>query len=165
MKNQPRKLIFDFTAGNISRDEFLRAYPVNVEQDSKHIQQLLSDALSCKQAEDVECALLLGFEFGFSADCVDVLCRLLDADWHQKHEDIVRVLQQLRSPSSVDALCRATSMRHQYLEYNDSTALAIKCVWALSKIGTQAALDKLKFIVDNDEREEVKATARSRLAQ
>jgi hypothetical protein len=74
-------------------------------------------------------------------------------------------LQELQASESVSSLYRAATVRYDYLKYNDSTALAIKCVWALSKIGTDIARKKLEYIAETDERDEVRIAAHERLSQ
>jgi hypothetical protein len=39
--------------------------------------------------------------------------------------------------------------KHEYLAYDDSTALAVKCIWALHDIGTADAIEKLKLLADS----------------
>ena len=91
------------------------------------------------------------------------LCSLLGADWHDEHEDIATALQDVRAPETVDCLYMAATRRLAYLEYNDSAALAVKCVWALHDIGTPEAVERLQLLKD-DEREMVRESVCKRLA-
>ncbi len=52
--------------------------------------------------------------------------------------------------------------RLPYLDYNDSSALARRCVWALHDIGTQEAVAKLEALA-NDPRREVSEEVVARL--
>jgi hypothetical protein len=70
----------------------------------------------------------------------------MEEDWHHRHEDIASALQDIRVPSTADCLYRAALRKHDYLAYNDSEALAVKCIWALHDIGTSEAGEKLKFL-------------------
>lgn len=163
MNPEEKKLILNFATGSLSKEEFLDQYPVDVAHNPLYVSDVLKQALCDKSPEDVEHALLLGFCFGFRHDCIEVLCKLLNEDWHQKHEDITRILQEKRDPSCTDSLYRAATTRRLYLEYNDSSALAVKCVWALGKIGTAAAIGKLKLIAESDNREDVRKAAAHQL--
>lgn len=165
MTEDNQKLILNLATGVISKAEFLREYPFYISEDREHIRELLGNAVSRRDGNDVEYALLLGFSLGFPENFTNLLCILLEAEWHQKHEDIARILQKLRDPISVDALFRATKARHPYLEYNNNIAFAIKCVWALSQVDNQKAMDKLKLIAETDDREDVRAIAMSRLGK
>jgi hypothetical protein len=165
MTEDDQKLILNLATGAISKAEFLREYPFYISEDRKHIRELICNAISRRDGGGIEYAFLLGFSFGFPENFTNLLCILLEAEWHQKHEDIARLLQNLRDPISVDALFRATKARHPYLEYNNNIAFAIKCVWALSEIDDRKALDKLRLIAETDDREDVRAIAMSRLGK
>ena len=162
MNKKIGKLVISLALGKISKQEFLNHYPI-IEHDPEHVTKLLQEAYFDKNADHVEYALILGSIFGFPENCLDALCQLLDTSFHYKHEDIVWTLQELQDPRSIDCLYRASKVRHKYLEYNDSTSLAVKCVWALFKIGTYTAKEKLRAIAETDDREEVRKTARERL--
>jgi hypothetical protein len=64
---------------------------------------------------------------------------LAEAPWHHRHEDVVRALQDLRSPSAVDALERVAPAVYNYLDCDNGFALARRCTWALADIGTPEA--------------------------
>ena len=122
----------------ISKEDFMRRFPSAVEH-GKLASRLLEDAYRAQDEKDLECALTVGFTFGFTPDHTKILVHLVDADWHESHEDIVSALDQLRSPDTVKALFRATQWIPKSLEYDDSRALAVKAIWALGKIpGTEA---------------------------
>ena len=64
-------------------------------------------------------------------DHLDLLVQLASADWHHKHEDVVSALGQLRSPAAVEALYHAAWWVPDYLDFDESRALAVKAIWAL----------------------------------
>ena len=103
----------------------------------------LQAAIDKKDGNAVEDALLLCYDKEGGADYVGLLVNLLLADWHMRHEDVALELQRLRSPLAVSALRVTATRKFQYLEYNDSHALARKCTWALADIGTMEAKSKL----------------------
>ncbi|RZJ73210.1 hypothetical protein [Flavobacterium sp.] len=76
---------------------------------------------------------------------------LLVSDWHFRHEDIAHLLQTIASPKSVGFLLDATTLKFGYLAYDDSHALARKCVWALADIGTGEAKAALTEISKNED--------------
>jgi hypothetical protein len=135
--------ILDLATGRITEAEFLRRYPVDPRREPDHVRRLLEDASHSRNADDVEYAMLLGFTFGWNEDTVSILNRLLVEDWHQQHENIAMALSELRTPSSVESLYQAALSHHPYLDYDDSYALAVKCIWGLGKIGTEAARERL----------------------
>lgn len=111
----------------------------------------------------LEKGMALGHEVGFPDEAVPLLAELLPARWHEQHEDIARLCQESRDPRAVPALIATLGMRLDYLDYNDSTALGRKCVWALFEIGTPEAVARIEEAA-NDPRPEVRATATKRLA-
>jgi hypothetical protein len=150
MDTHDQDLILSLVSKKISDDEFLRQYPVNPRTDESHIRLLLESALEKQEKDVVEFALILGFRFGFSKSCVPTLNKLLIESWHIKHEDITLALQKMKDPSSVDALYQAALSHHAYLDYDDSQALAVKCIRALGDIGTDEARQKLELLAKHE---------------
>lgn len=129
----------------ISKEEFARRFPSAIEHGTVAA-RLLEEVYKSRNSDDVQCVLIVGHAFGFASDHVGVLARLLEADWHVSHEDIVSALDKLRSPEAVNALYRATQWIPEYLSYDDSRALAVKAIWALGKLSggeAEAALHQL----------------------
>jgi len=109
--------------------------------------QKLYNAIEVKDAEQVEDALYECFVSGFSFDYVPALIELLGKSWHNRHEDVVSVLQRLKDPRAVDALYNEAHSEYEYLNYDDCYGLARKCTWALADIGTPEAKEKLQKLV------------------
>jgi len=149
MTDDEKKLVMELSLNAITKEEFLRRYPFDVERDGVHVLKLLRDAYSQKDADDVEHALLLGFSFGFDKACVPILNQLIVEDWHFKHEDIARLLQGFKNPSSIDVLYQTALAEYDYLGYDDSYALAVKCIWALGDINTASSREKLKQLTSS----------------
>jgi HEAT repeat protein len=103
-----------------------------------------------QDADNVEAALTLMFRFDLiDQRYVRVLCDLLVADWHQRHEDVALALQELSDPAAVPALLRAAVMDLPYLEHDENRALSRKCIWALSDIRTQDAIAALALLAES----------------
>jgi hypothetical protein len=149
MTEQQKKLILDLSLGNISLDEFSKKYSEHI--DSEYVLMKLRMAFEKQDASGVEYALLLGFFFKlFNKDYTDLLNNLIQEDWHFKHEDIASVLQQIKSPSSIEALYNSALKRLEYLDYDDSYALARKCIHALGEIHTEYSKEKLQLLAESD---------------
>jgi hypothetical protein len=116
------------------------------ELNSARILTRLEEAILSQSASDVESALTLLYQTKAMNGAASVLIKLLALPWHRKHEDIARLLQQLRDPTAVEALYAAALEKHGYLAYDNSYALARKCTWALGDIGTPEAFAKLKLL-------------------
>jgi hypothetical protein len=133
----------------ISKQEFVRRFPSALE-NGKLALRWLDEAYRAQSAEDLNCALAIGFTFGFAPDHKHILRRLVDADWHYSHEDIVSALQTWPTTDTVEALFHATQWIPKSLEYDDSRALAVKAIWALGKIPGTEAETKLEDLARSD---------------
>jgi hypothetical protein len=111
---------------------------------------LLEEACQTNSARDLQCALIVGFAFGFAAGQRGVLCRLIGEDWHSSHEDVVGALRTWPTPDTVETLFCATQWIPKSLEYDDARALAVKAIWALGRIPGAEAESKLDMLSRSD---------------
>jgi len=106
--------------------------------------RFLSEAADLQSGDDLESMLAICSHFGaFTSSAVPLLCRLLLAGFHTRHEDIARYLQDLRDIRSIQSLYDACFLTLPYF-YDDGDALARKCTWALHDIGTPEAYAALR---------------------
>ena len=84
----------------ISNEEFLRRYPSAVE-NGKVAVRLLEQAYKARNAVELQCALIVGFTFGFASEHKSILRALLLAKWHDCRGDIVTALNILRMNGSI----------------------------------------------------------------
>jgi hypothetical protein len=132
----------------ISKEEFLRQFPSAVER-GKLALKLLEGAFQIQDAKDLDCALIVGFTFGFAPEHADIFCQLINAEWHHSHEDLVSALDEMKSPNAAEALFCATQWIPRYLEFDESRALASKAIWALGKLASSDADMKLTMLVNS----------------
>lgn len=128
------------------------------------IVETVKDAAALRDGDAFELALNEAWRSGLTPCLAGPLASALEGTWHTRHEDVVNALQELRDPGTVDALFRAATIRHEYLEFDDGRALARKCTWALADIGTAEARSKLTELADGPD-EIVAAYAQERLAR
>jgi hypothetical protein len=133
-----------------SKEDFLRRFPSAVEQGKLSL-RLLEEAYKARNSVDIECALVVGFSFGFGPEHTAILCRLVDEDWHEDHENVVSALDELRTPLAIEALFRATQWIPGYLDFDEARALAVKAIWALGNLPGPEAETKLKAIARSDD--------------
>ena len=147
MDSTDLKLLASLLDGKITKWYFIENYSGDLSDGVKHCGELLTKALASKNTNLVEFGLSLGSYFGYlKEDSVDLLNRLLLEDWHHSHEDIVSLLQDMKSPKSVEPLYETALKQFNYLNYDDSFGLARKCTWALSVINTNESIAKLKLL-------------------
>ena len=150
MEVEKQKLVSDFANKRISEHEFVLRYGVNFRNDQTKLLGELEQALASRSPNSVEYALLLGHIFGWPRSAEIVLCKLLEEEWHTRHEDVAFTLQQLRPPCAVEPLYRAATKNLDYLAYDNGAALARKCVYALAFIGTADAREKLVALTNSN---------------
>ena len=135
----------------ISHHDFLRQFPSALEGGKLPL-RLLEEAYQAQSDEDLLCAMLVGFSFdAFGSEHTEILCRLVDHDWHSCHEDVVSVLDQLRTPDAIEALFRATQWIPKSLEYDEARALAVKAIWGLGNLPNPEAATKLETLARSDD--------------
>jgi hypothetical protein len=150
MTELEKQLAVDLATHTITKEEFLQRFPASLT-DNTYLMEGLKSSRVERNADDVECLMLLFFCLGFDKDktFVPVLCDLLAEDWHRNHEDIAMVMQSLRASESVEVLYHAATRDLAYLDFDEAFALAVKCCWALGDIGTPEAIEKLKLIAQS----------------
>ncbi|MFJ3901121.1 HEAT repeat domain-containing protein [Streptomyces sp. NPDC090025] len=127
--------------------------------------RLLRDAMERQDADDVEMALIVkGAAEASGESFLEPLIELSGADWHYKHEDVVSGLGRYRATRTVPALVAATGWIPDYLDYDESRALAVKAIWALGAIPGPEARQALEDLRD-DENEIVRENALKQLAR
>lgn len=144
------ELVLDLVTHRISELDFAERFPLEPGSGSAAALAMLQVAVREQDGHDAEYGLYLACCFGYSAEYVEVLCALAEASWHQWHEDVVNMLDELRDPASVDVLYRVALSRHPYRDYDEHEALGVKCVWALYKIGTEPAVERLVQLMGCD---------------
>ena len=82
----------------ISKDEFLWRYPTAVEC-GKVALGIIEHAYQNRDAGELQCALVVGFAFGFGFEHKEILCNLMFVDWHRCHRDVLSALNMLPSLS------------------------------------------------------------------
>lgn len=151
MTEEQKNFILDMASGEISEVEFLDRYPVDLRGDnSTYISQSLDKARAKRDEVQLECILILLFRFGEAKWHFDILCQLLQEDWHMQHENIVLLLKDLKNPKSVDCLYWAALANLPYLDYDESHALAVKSIFTLDAIDTDEARDKLRLLTKSE---------------
>lgn len=151
MTNTERQIIGDLISDLITEEQFLKDFTVNINSNPDYIRQLLYCAYEEENADDVDYLLFVIFTFNLiTDDYVDLLCRLMNEPWHHSHEDIATIFQSFKFPQTAECLYKATLTQFEYLKYDESYALAVKCIWALGDINTSESKKKLELLSESD---------------
>ena len=148
MLSNKKELILKLMMKQINLSEFLCQFG-----DGSGVLDLckeLTIAREAKDAELVDLLLYLSAVVKFDYYDVDILNQLVTDPWHQKHEEIVRLLDHYRQPSSVNPLYEAALLNLDYRDYDEDFVLANKCIRALEKIQDQNAIEKMELLASAD---------------
>ena len=85
----------------------------------------------------------------YALDIDPVLCDLILCDWHHSHENIASILRGQLDSTKGDSLFLAAQRKYAYLDYDDTYQFARKCIKALSAIGDNNAVNKLRSLSNN----------------
>jgi hypothetical protein len=146
-----QQLILDLLLGKLGEQEFYDRYPTSAAEVTEVGLHMLERGLQERDPVAVEFGLYITHRFGVTPQHLGVLNALAPAPWHERHEDAVSALAQLRDPSSVVPLYEAARLRLAYLEYDESFALARKAIRALQGIQTVEAVDRLGLLAKDAE--------------
>jgi len=148
MNEYIKTIISKLLKSKITEDSFIQKYEKEKKEniDELYIKKLIKRAMQFKNADEIEEALVLIYSGKYNNSVyIEELCSVLLESWHFKHEDIVRILHELKDPYTADSLFKVANMHLDYLDYDDTYQLARKSIKALAAIGNPDALDKLKF--------------------
>ncbi len=144
----------------IDKDTFMIEENLNQENLTSEIRVMLSDVCREKDATKLEIILCVLMSFEESQyKLVDYLNQIILMDWHKQHENLAMILQNIKSPTSVESLYCTVYKRYSYLAYDENYALAVKCIWALGMIKDEYAIEKLKQIAVSADNRIIKENA------
>lgn len=147
MKNNEKDLIDKLITKNITKDIFIKKICYKKDNLINYLEKSLKAIIEEKNAEELDYLMYVCFEFDiFSDNIIDMLCDIFEAEWHYKHEDIALLFEEVKPTKAIDSLYRVAISNYSYLDFDESYALAVKCIWALGKIGNEEAIEKLKLL-------------------
>lgn len=151
MTKVERELLYKLMKRTIMPEMFLEGFTTNICEKPIYINELLERAYLEREANDIEYLLTAIFRFKlFLEEYVDILCKLISETWHYQHENIASIFQKIRSPKSIECLYKAAITQFEYLDYDESYALAVKCIWALGDINTDDSRKKLELLSQSE---------------
>ncbi|ELG4269574.1 hypothetical protein RN251_004438 [Salmonella enterica] len=141
--------------GKVSDEDFLAEFPSGCDNVSEFVTKLLIESCVSMDAQCVELSLYVGFHFGFSGADELILDKLLVCDFHYRHDEIVRALVLIGASTdeTVDALSKCALTEFDYLSDDRDDGiytLSWNCIYALAKIATPYAINKLKWLSECD---------------
>jgi hypothetical protein len=142
-------MIDQYLSEKLSISDFLSKIPKKSFKYTDRIINLLEVAYQRKIVSNVELLIIAASADGVSSKYSGILCKLLKEDWHEKHEDIVMLLEDIKDPNTID--CIISVIYHKMPWDSDSySSLGLKCIWALGAIGNKKAIEHLQELAKSD---------------
>jgi hypothetical protein len=153
MNEEERQLFDDLLFRRITKEEFLKQYPVPLINNREYIYSVLKNIYDTKDADSLEQALdLTVFDLSiFSWDqFYHLICQFLKEQWHFSHEGLVGALPVLDVPVVIETLYETALLKLDYLSYDDTFALARRCIFTLGEINSVNSRRKIDLLGESD---------------
>jgi hypothetical protein len=125
--------------------EYFRNFPSKKKLYTHELLSKLEEALSSKDAVLMEHLIVIIFYDGADESFSKILCKLLSEDWHNTHEDIISILEEIRDAGTVECIYKATFREAEAESSEDEPCpLIVKCLRALYAIHTPGAIENIK---------------------
>ena len=151
MKNINKEIVMKLRRKEITKEYALEMLGVDSNSLEMELYELLEYSIQ------IQCSVNIELVLCFIAVCeleddpyLDLLNELILCGWHRQHENVASALDEIRSPISVEFLYKAILLKHDCLAWDENFAFERKCVWALAKIGTLEAKEKLNQLKNCD---------------
>ena len=128
------------------------------EFSEQQIINSLENTFNSQNNEGIEAIFHIAFTFNlFSIKSTAILGKLILQPWHNQHENIASVFQDLKDPNSIAFIIKAVHINCDYW-IDNGDAFIRKCLYAMAAINTNES--KLEIaILANDSNEIVKKYA------
>lgn len=135
-------------SSQVAPEHVLRAFAV--DDGVELSRRLVAEAATSCSAVGMELAIIAASVFGVADDVVDDLIELLYAEWHHSHESMVLLVGQAGEVRAVRALQRMATWVPDYLDFDESRALARKAIHALGRIPSAEATKVLTELSEGE---------------
>lgn len=111
-KNEVANMLNQLSSGSItSSDLVISSNVLNI------VESILLGAISSKD-EDIlnKCLYYFFMTNSFSSNSCDIMCDLINEEWHQEHEDLIAAIQfNVHCPGCILKIESALKIKHEYL--------------------------------------------------
>jgi len=121
----------NFTLSN--SDIFNKAnYPKNKKIFKEKILTKIRDLIFEEDESNLEYLLVIANHDGLDSDYSDLISKLLQAEWHELHEDLVEYSFEIKDVKIIEFLSIVANKEFEYLDYDGTYSLA-KLLYFLRK--------------------------------
>jgi hypothetical protein len=138
--------------GDIKILNFLEENMVSPVELSDFVTKSLSHPIESADGNIVESGLYFLMRLGKPDEIPEILCKLILSENHFRHEDIIRIMQDLGDELFIPYIKDAIKLKQKlnYLDHDDYGAFYKQGLWALTSIGTEQAKDAIASFVESD---------------
>lgn len=140
-------LLNQYERGEISKEDLLSRFSVNLRSDPDFIRKEVQAAIQATDTEQLNRTILLLYLSPSPHPFIDLFNQLLITPHHWRHQEIAKFLQDCAPvPSTIPYIRKALESKFDYLDYtgSESSAIAKWFSWLLHSIGTQESIDLIK---------------------
>ena len=136
----------------ISEEEFLKIIEKLISDDKDCLIRDLKEGFKNKDSKRIEFLVLAISIIDGKLSCfclndyLDILNNLLVENWHNKHEDLVYLLERIHDSKSIDFLIKAMNLDLDYLSWDDNYSFERKIIHAIYHIGGKKAHEYLDYL-------------------
>ena len=152
----------------ISEEEFLKIIEELISGDKDCLIRDLKEGFKNKDSKRIEFLILAISIIDEKLSCfclndyLDILNNLLVENWHNKHEDLVYLLERIHDSKSIDFLIKAMNLDLDYLSWDDNYSFERKIIHAIYHIGGKKAHEYLDYLCSSSN-QIIKETAMKQL--
>ncbi|CAA0170612.1 hypothetical protein ACE1MK_06415 [Tenacibaculum maritimum] len=141
--NKEIDLMIEFILGDITEQEFLKNYPINLQEDKTYLLNLIKEKIKKKDANNLSIVLdtiaLLNMYKDYDRQLF--YKKIIKEEWHEMHRDLINLLDKIEENEEyfIEPLSRVYSYYKGGIE-NLMNPIWNTCLWSLYKIRTKRAM-------------------------
>jgi hypothetical protein len=166
MTENEELLLSELSGRILSEKNFIRNFPHDVVHDSSYIVDQISEAIKSDNSYRLDLLMQLIWLCQDKSSLTPILNELLIYPHHYRHQEIARLLQKNKNPSTIPYVRKALDSGFNYLAYTGSNdrSIAKWFSWLLSDIGTSEAISVIKEY-SRSQNEEIRQEMNYRLSK
>jgi hypothetical protein len=137
MTDYEKEIIKNIALGKISQADGLKELRLTESKIKDFTLASLNIGYETHDSDAIAWTLYFGSGTMSSEEFVHIFCKLIVEDWHVSHENIALLLQEIKSPNSIECIRDAIFVADKFDYYDNGAAFIRKCCFALGDINTE----------------------------
>ena len=153
-----KQTILEYFGNKITVETLMKEIGINDNDFAVKLCKDLEKELKTQDCESLEFliyALMLWVEKGNNKNGFtlkyfkNILNSLLVCEWHQQHDNIVTLIQELSDEDSLEYVFNAIHLKLPYLEWDENYSFQVKCIRTIRNIGGENAIYYLETLCED----------------